>query len=185
MQEQSRDTEDDRRWRRDIARQVAALPDTSVSELLTLVDTLPENDYGLNMRVATSTEWISYKSLGLVVSLVGVHARAQAKAAEREAERRTGTALVAGHVGTVGEKLTSLPVHILAVSGFETQWGWTSVVTMRTEEGHCVTWMTSAAVNDLREGAETTIARATVKEHGDYRGQDRTMVKNVKFASAA
>lgn len=82
---------------------------------------------------------------------------------------------VSTYIGEIGERL-DLQVTIERVTGYETQWGWTSVVTMRDAAGNAIV---SKGSFSAEQGDELSI-RATVKEHTPYGGEKQTVVQRVK-----
>ena len=81
-------------------------------------------------------------------------------------------------VGLEKEKISNLSVVVKRITGFQGQFGWTSVVTFLHNENELV-WMTSTGLK-FAEGDHLSMS-ATVKEHKDYKGTKQTVVKNCKF----
>ena len=82
-------------------------------------------------------------------------------------------------IGEVKEKITDIPVKITRISGFCSQFGWTDVVSMISGEDQ-LTWFTSSNISSLEVGKEYLLS-ATVKEHGEYKGEKTTTVVRAKL----
>ena len=81
-------------------------------------------------------------------------------------------------IGLEKEKISNLSVVVKRITGFQSQFGWTSVVTFLHNENELV-WMTSTGLK-FAEGDHLSMS-ATVKEHKEYKGTKQTVVKNCKF----
>jgi len=107
---------------------------------------------------------------GQAVALAEAVARLEAQAAVRAASR---------HVGTVGERLRDVPVTVERVATFERQSfrSWATeivqITTLRTAEGAAI--VVKSPTFRPREGERFALT-ATVKEHGDYKGEAQTIV---------
>ena len=96
----------------------------------------------------------------------------------RRALRGQSRRFAAGHVGTIGERLT-LPVTLVDVIAFE-KWGRTRHrFRFQDAQGHCFAWWTDIYEVCIPVGARGS-ARMTVTEHTRYRGTDETVVQNVR-----
>lgn len=90
----------------------------------------------------------------------------------------------AGHWGTVGKR-DKVVVDVLAAKDFDSQWGTSWLITMKTAEGQVLkSWASGAFVSDaldaVKEGGERRITvKATVKAHGEYNGLPETTVTRV------
>jgi hypothetical protein len=91
----------------------------------------------------------------------------------RDAERAAKVA-ASTHVGTVGERFTAT-VTVERINSFESQFGTVHIVAMRTAEGHA---LVSKGRFHAEKGEMLTI-KATVKEHGEFRGEAQTIVQRV------
>jgi len=91
------------------------------------------------------------------------------------------------HIGEVGQRLT-MKVEVIRVFTFtrpmfNAPWRAEAVfiVTMReTDSGACVVCKSTTFCPDERE---KLVIKATVKEHGEYKGQNQTLVNRVKIIS--
>jgi len=100
--------------------------------------------------------------------------------AERDAKRAAERAAAdanRGHVGVVGERST-FTATVKARPSWDGAYGTTYMVIMEDAAGNSLVWKTSSP-GEAEVGATLTF-KATVKEHGDYKGVARTMVTRVK-----
>lgn len=81
-------------------------------------------------------------------------------------------------IGIEKEKISNLSVVVKRITGFQSQFGWTSIVTFLHDENELV-WMTSTGLK-FAEGEHLSLS-ATIKEHKEYKGTKQTVVKNCKF----
>ena len=118
-------------------------------------------------------------------------------AKEREERRKAEEArkAVSQHVGNVGERITAtvklekrVTYEVPSYMGFgkDTKW----IYIFADESGNKIVWKTGKPFwkigedgyeHPVQEGDEVTI-KATVKEHGDYKGEKQTEVQRVKVA---
>lgn len=159
------------------------VPGSVLDELLEAAGALdPETDYGANMAAALSADMISASSARLVVSLIAVRnrlVRDRIAAADR-------AAIVDAWLGNVGDKLENLDVTVrvaMRVDGYAYN-STDTIVVMRTGCGHALKWKASGVRPDIEEGGAYQLVRATVKDHGEYRGSKQTVVTRCKLVPA-
>ena len=101
---------------------------------------------------------------------------------------------MSNHIGEVGKRI-ELTVTLVREYRFESYFGYnqtTTIYTMEDADGNILVWKTNGymwletvnARGDIdtdfpRKGDEVTI-RATVKEHGEYKGEQQTVLSRVK-----
>jgi hypothetical protein len=88
-------------------------------------------------------------------------------------------ALVDAFIGFEGEKKHQFDGVVRFVTGFDTQYGWTTIVVIDTAEG-TAKWKTGSAT-DLDKGQAVSFT-ATIKAHEVYNGELQTVVLRPKFA---
>ena len=81
-------------------------------------------------------------------------------------------------VGEVGERLFDIPVVISYIGNCETMFGWISVITF-LDGNNILTWLTSTSIN-FGKGDKCYLT-ATVKSHGEYRGNKTTTVTRARL----
>lgn len=82
------------------------------------------------------------------------------------------------HIGTVGER-RDFEATVIRSYSFEGFYGRTYFTTMVTEEGVCL--LCKSASFSPAVGKDLKF-KATIKEHGEYRGQAQTVVQRIKLA---
>lgn len=155
----------------------AFAPSETVTEILTFAETLADNDYGMNVKAAARSSFVSYQALGVLMSLVAVWYRAN-----NEAKRSDKVAAAEGYIADVKVRVRDLAVTVENVTGWETDYGWTSLIIFRTEDQHVLTWKTGSATAEVGEKFSLT---GTVKEHTKYNGVDQTVVTRCKLVEVA
>lgn len=158
------------------------VPDEVIDELLAGAQALdPSQDYGANMLAALAGENVTARSVGLVVSLIAVRNRMLRK--DSEAKAHAHAVAASEWIAQPKGKLTDLEVTVqtaLYVDGYSYNSNDTIVV-MRTTEGHVLKWKASVRHPEIGQGANFHLDRATVKEHGEYRGIKQTTVIRCKL----
>jgi len=106
--------------------------------------------------------------------------------AERDAKRAAEWAARDAkkvHVGVVGER-SVFTATVKAIPSWDSAYGTVYMVIMEDAAGNSLVWKTGSPGNTFEVGATVTF-KATVKEHGDYKGVDRTLVTRVKAEPVA
>lgn len=122
------------------------------------------------------------KHVGLASAAVAGWASAKRREA-RDQERRTERSLIVQeHVGQPGDVLREHGlVTVVRSAGFETDYGYMEIITMRDDRGRLLKWRTSAAPAWLVRGATATLERASVKSHDEYDGNLETTITRAKL----
>ncbi len=154
------------------------------------------SDYLHNLRAIARTGLASFRTAGIAASMVTAHQREIGKARQR-AERAARPTLNA-HVGEVGARVTfglpaktgkkgqplkgapcvlrTEPVTLDFVTGYETEFGYTTVLKFRTNDGATLVWKASSTeIGRDDVGRRFTIA-GTVKKHDEYKGEKQTLL---------
>lgn len=165
-------------------------------------------DYLHNIRAIARSGLVTYRTGGLGGSILVAFDRAMGRA--RLAKERTMHPTCNEYLGTVGTKvsfglpaltdkkgnlkkgapivLTSDPLTLDFVTGFESEYGYTTILSFRTSLGHSVVWMTSSTEVERKDVGKKYTVSGTVKAHRDYKGTAQTLltrcaVTEVKDAS--
>lgn len=102
--------------------------------------------------------------------------REAAEQARRDASR---------HFGSVKERVRKVALRYEGHYAFESYYGIQVLFFLRTVEGdNAVVWKTSAGLPDRKDGTEINkgesfVATFTIKEHGEYRGEQQTKVSRL------
>lgn len=131
------------------------------------------SDYLHNLRAVARTGVVGFRSAGIAASMVTAYERAQGVARKR-AERAARPASV--HVGTVGKRETFSNLALDFVTGYDTQYGYTTVLKFITDAGAVLTW--KASNTDIVRGdvGKRYDVKGTVKKHDEYKGQKQTLL---------
>jgi hypothetical protein len=143
------------------------------------VDTEKGSDYLHNLRAVARTGLVTFRTAGIAASAVTAYQRAIGRARER-AERAARPVLDA-HVGTVGKRET-FAVVLDFVTGYDTEYGYTTVLKFRTPEGACLVWKASSTELGRGDVGKAFALTGTVKKHDDYKGAKQTMLSRCKVA---
>lgn len=127
------------------------------------------SDYVQNMLVVLAEDAITNRHVGILGSLVKVWAKDQ----QREAERKANP-VVSEHFGEVKVRIRGLKVTVTKVQCWEGDYGLTTLVVMRTEDGKVAKWFASGS-KDIEMG-DTLTLDATVKGHDEYEGLKQTVL---------
>ncbi len=158
------------------------------------------SDYLHNLRAVCRTGRVEFRTAGIAASVITAYQRHLG--AERA--RLTRPATLDAYVGTVGEKVTfglpaevtkkgtpkkgaptvlsASPVTLEFVTGYETAYGYTTVLRFRTAEGATLVWKsTSADLSRADVGKRYTLA-GNIKSHEEYKGSKQTIVTRCAVA---
>lgn len=127
------------------------------------------SDYEHNLTVALAGGIVTHRLAGIIASLIPAYQRAVGAELERKHAR------AAGHVGTPGKR-EKFELELVRVFSFDGAYGTTHTHKFRHESGAVVVWKTGTTMLSPGKYAVT----ATVKEHGDYRGEPQTVLTRAK-----
>lgn len=130
------------------------------------------NDYEWNMKVAIETDSITWRSLGIVCSLVTMFWR-ETEAQKQQAEKRESN-----HVGEVKvrQEFNGLTLNKVIVT--EGYYGMTKIHKFTDADGNEIVWFASSEWLD--EDCIYT-GKATVKKHDEFNGVKQTVITRAKF----
>lgn len=139
------------------------------------------SEYIDNLHRLVRGEYVDARHVPLAASAVTVWARARTKAAEKAAR----PAPVQGFIAPVGEKITDTPVTVTRVSYMDDPYDpygnrRNTLLVMTDDSGRTVKWFASG-IKDVDEGQRLRLTGGRVKAHGNYQGQDETVLTRVKF----
>lgn len=148
-----------------------------VDAIIKVADDLHEGDYADNVRVALGSEYITRRSVGILLSLIAVFRK-------REPQEAL-PAIVEEYLGDEGDKLTGIDATVTTASEFETHYSYppkiNTLIVFRTDSGHQIKWAASS-VQDVDKGDRVRIERATVKCQAVYNDHAQTVVTRVKMS---
>lgn len=130
------------------------------------------NDYEWNMKVAIETDSITWRSLGIVCSLVTMFWR------ETEAQRRTAEKRESIHVGEIGKRQEFLGITLHKVIIVDGYYGTTKIHKFTDTDGNEIVWFASS---EWLEEELTYSGKATVKKHDEFNGINQTIITRAKL----
>lgn len=147
---------------------------------------LTTDDYGYlgSLRALAQSGIVSGKHFNLAASLPVAYQRHLDDEPQRIAEAEAQAAAdakkaLSGHIGTVGEKIAVTGV-ITKKLGVETRFGFTTLITIRTDSDDVVTTFTTAKWSrEVGEGDTVTVI-GTVKDHSEFDNELQTMITRTK-----
>lgn len=122
------------------------------------------SDYRSNLAAIAANETLTYKQLGLAVSMV------QAPLWDEQQDKSKSQ-----HIGELKERLI-LDVEVLSLNSYEGDYGTVVIHKMVDAVGNKLTWFCSG--RPLEQGEKVTI-KGTIKAHSEYKGEAETALSRV------
>lgn len=156
-----------------------------------LVDKLKQadtsSDYGRNMSVISNGEYTRWGDMNTLVSGLSEIAKAKREAAKAKKLAEWGVA-TKGYAGVKGESFAGKELkvrdvqHTLKEDPYSYNGGevMTSKVNFRDAENHEIIWWSSKMI-DVEIGQQVKLKGGTVKAHGQFNGDDQTVLTRVKL----
>lgn len=135
-------------------------------------------DYLHNLRAASRTGLVTFRTAGIVASTITAYQRYLGR--ERQNAARAAMPKCDTHVGTIKQRLT-VTARLDFVTGYETQYGYTTVLKFRTESGALLVWKASSTDVDRSCVGKTYTLTGTIVKHDEYKGEKQTMVNRCKL----
>lgn len=150
-------------------------------------DLEPTSDYEHNIRTLARHGAVSYRQAGFAASMIRAYQRHLEKleADKLRADRQAQRAAESAYYGTLKQRVKSLAVTVAYVRGWDSDWGYTQLFGMRTEDGQLLIWKTTSDPSvDGRfiQAGHKLLLTGTVKEHSEYRGEKQTIMTRCKVA---
>lgn len=167
----------DYEWTQEVQRKATErLEDGSVDKFISgILNSTEDSEYVSNLKVLMSGERCEFRNMGRLVSAVSLYKRVTPPAQEAVEDTRVNEWL-----GQPGDKLTGLKATIERLRQVDTDYGRSTVVTMRTESGHELTWFASNPPA-LNQGDIVGIKATTIKKHDEWQGRKSTAVTRTKM----
>ncbi len=140
------------------------------------IDPETANDYLINCHKVASLSYVPWNLSGITASIVSAHQREQSRLAVHERAKA-----VSQHIGEVGKRLT-LDLTVERIISVDGQYGTTHIHMFRDTAGNVVKWFASREC--LSEG-KTYSLKATIKNHGEYKGIAETIVTRAAVLEGA
>lgn len=145
-----------------------------------IASTEDTSNYMNNLRLICKSEFLTFKDLGFLVSLVPTYEKHLGDVARSE-KRESARALEAAssnHVGSTGNRITIKPDEITLVSSWENVYGVTHLYKI-VENGNVFMWYASTTIDNDKE-VESIVG--TIKEHTEYNGVKQTILTRCKVS---
>lgn len=162
-----------------------------------ITDDVADN-YLHNLRAVARTGLVSDRTAGIAASTIVAYQRHIGQV--RLEATRAAARLVATYVGNVGDKVAfglvkkgkrngvsvsnDEPVVLEFTTGYETSYGYTTILKFRTGDGNILLWKATSDPGISREdvGKRFTVA-GTIKEHSEYKGEKQTILTRCKVTA--
>lgn len=130
----------------------------------------PTSDYERNLVLVARQPTLKPAHAGILASLITAHTRALGREVERKRRDEKNAAQPSAHVGEVGQRI-DLELTVERVIETESDFGALNILVMRDVNNNQFVWKTGAA--SAKPGEQLKL-RATVKRHGEFRGEKQT-----------
>ena len=141
----------------------------------------PANDYIHTIRVLAKRGWLGKKDFGFGCSILSGWRNAMNRKADREREAAASgkVPVESQHVGTIKERreFTLKVNRVMALAG---DFGVTHLHLMEDADGNRFKWF--GTTTSLDESEDFVTVKATVKNHGEYKGIKETILNRVVAA---
>ena len=127
------------------------------------------SDYFYNIKVLANDSSIGLSEMGLAASIVGVFKNKMDKE-----KMEAGPKKLNEHFGEIKTRY-DLDLTLINTTGFESEWGYTTVYKFLDQDGRRFCWITTSTKVRLEEG-ETYHCKATVKAHKEWKNMKETTV---------
>ena len=138
------------------------------------LDVTDDDNYMHNLKAVASSEYVSTKNIGVLVSLIPTYFRylrdleyKKAAEAARKSEESSE------YVGNIGEKVTVDVTSVIEVSEWDNQFGSTYLYKIFGSDGNVYMWYSSRWFGDNPEWKSLS---GTIKDHQYYRGIKQTIL---------
>lgn len=175
-------------WRNEMWRESQKyLKDGTVKELKKHINELESNnDYVANLQVASGGEYVSPKSMGVLVSAVAMKHREERRLEQEKIRKEKGATFTPGHFGEENGKISKGTEFTVMENnetvghdyyGNETE---TARMIMKDSDGKQIVWFASKRI-DAKPGETVKVSSGTVKRHGEFNGVDQTIISRVRL----
>lgn len=101
------------------------------------------NDYLLTISNLAQKEYFDPRYAGYVASIISAYDRAEGRRVEMELRKKAQSEIVAEIFAEVGTRIKDISVTITNVRHFDSDYGTTTLVNMRTADNHALSWFAS------------------------------------------
>lgn len=136
-----------------------------------LDDQSADNEYIHNLKSIAKMDAVPFRLFGFWCSLVAAYQRAAEHLKEQERQKK-----VSEYIGNKGDRF-DMTVTVTRSNGFDSYYGWVTVISMIDDAGRTVVWFANTKPN-MHIG-KTYKIKATVKKHELYKEWKQTHVSRV------
>lgn len=137
---------------------------------------LAASEYGQNLLTIARIGYVPWRGMGLAASAIVAYQRSIAQAVNR-AQRASRES---SHVGTIGKREVFSPLTLDFVTGYATDFGYTTILKFADANGNTLVWKASnTEISRADIGRKYTVT-GTVKAHDDYKGAKQTSLSRCK-----
>ncbi len=139
-------------------------------------------DYLHNVRAIARQGLVTFRSAGIAASIVTAYQRFIAR--ERQQAAKAVAPKLDAYTGIVGKREMWAGCTLDFVTGYDTQYGYTTILKFRTPAGACLVWKASSTDISRSDVGKVFTVVGTVKKHEEYKGEKQTIVTRCKVMSA-
>jgi hypothetical protein len=132
-------------------------------------------DYLYNLGVSCRAGYVTFKTQGLVASVITAHLRHLEREEEINQRRRDDATKSREWVGEVKKREVFEQLTVKRMTYIEGNYGTTTLVHFESPEGALIKWFASKDLDDIHKGDVLDI-KATPKKHDEYKGIKQTIV---------
>lgn len=160
-------TVDQREWNHAIRVSAGRRVDDAANLIAFVAGMEGDSEYVQNLRAVAACESVGARNVGLLVSAYAAYKRFVDNAVRAASS-------TSHHIGKEGERLRGLRVQVVGSRSTDGEFGVTTIVRFRTEDGNVLTWFASGE-REFIDGDWVTLT-ATVKAHKAYGGIQETII---------
>ena len=134
-------------------------------------------DYLHSLRVVARVGYVTPKLMGVGASMIVAYERHLGR--ERAKADRAARP-VSDYVGVVGER-SIFDAKLDFVTGYESDFGYVSVLKFVTDSGAVLVWKTTTSGLERSDVGKRYIVRGTVKAHAEYKGAKQTTLSRAEL----
>lgn len=132
-----------------------------------------KGDYLHNLRAVARTGLVTFKTGGIAASMIVAYQRFLGR--EQARADRAARPKLNVHLGTVKVRET-WTVTLDFVTGYETDFGYTTVLKFRTDDGASLVWKATSTELTRADVGKRFAVKGTVKKHDEYKGEKQTLL---------
>ena len=136
-----------------------------------------ENDFMYNLNLIAKFNAVTADKSGIAAAMVVTHRFKMKK--ETEAKKKNKEFIKSVHVGVIGER-KEMVLTTKSIFKSQSDFGVTGIHKIIDDMGNYLTWFASESTSWLEVDA-TYKVKATVKDHGEYKGIKQTIVNRIKI----